>query len=643
MFKLHLPPLTSVLVWFFPIVLSGCAGVMSPHYAPSKIDVPDGFHTYTYQWFSHLLDVKNDDDLTYVGQYVNGIPKGPGKMTGVKRQRGSCSVCEPAGTYPQDSCEGEFGVDAPAGSGWVATHSWDNEGKFRQVLAKGVVRTPEGKPYFTGYFTSTLPSAKGCVPLENSVGRYESPQGWAMTSTLNSSLQPTTSTLLRPRSGRCSIIGPDGITMESERCFVNEGNIDPGFKSRLGIEIPAKSKVDEVFGLISGPVKLTLPDGAVITGVANKGNLFGAAKLLPKDGGDPQLVWFNGGRKPGKLRHLAPEVIARKGKICGGPNNYYLVNGTCQGGTWDGLVSAYTLDGLTHIEGRFRRGQATGYVVYSTLADGRSFKGQMVRQNSGFAYTSARISQEEQVVYDGEIRDFKPHGQGTCWYEGKPERCEHLDGERVDAIYKTRLENERLRLALEAQRRQQQREAAERAEAQRQQQLAQQQSATEESGGFQWGKLAAMGTGALIGGLDKLPVDAQAKIIAGMAADSTAGTSGMGNTQRAAAGVSAAAGSTTNGGSSSGSSSVTGSAVTQGGDEAARNRAIGQRCSASTQSIKPWNNPQLDTMCQLASFDKCLVDSGITAYEGERQQVCSSLLDTLKPIGGNLSSCSACH
>lgn len=148
-----------------------------------------------------------------------------------------------------------------------------------------------------------------------------------------------------------------------------------------------------------------------------------------------------------------------------------------------------------------------------------------------------------------------------------------------------------------------------------------------QSNGFQWGKLAAMGAGAAIGGIDKLPADTQARLVAGMVADSQAGHSGAGNFQSAASSV--------------GAQGATGASRT-GGDQVAANRAIAQRCQASSKSFKPWNDPQVDSFCQMAAFDKCLADNGIMAYEGERRQVCSTLRDTLKSTGGSMSACGPC-
>ena len=51
----------------------------------------------------------------------------------------------------------------------------------------------------------------------------------------------------------------------------------------------------------------------------------------------------------------------------------------------------------------------------------------------------------------------------------------------------------------------------------------------EDSGGFQWGKLAALGVGAAIGRVGSLPAETQLKIVKSMVQDSMAGQEGVGN------------------------------------------------------------------------------------------------------------------
>lgn len=59
--------------------------------------------------------------------------------------------------------------------------------------------------------------------------------------------------------------------------------------------------------------------------------------------------------------------------------------------------------------------------------------------------------------------------------------------------------------------------------------LRQQQAAADKSNDFQWGKAAALLGGSMIGGLDKLSSDVQAKVITGILKDSAGGQEGINN------------------------------------------------------------------------------------------------------------------
>ncbi len=203
---------------------------------------------------------------------------------------------------------------------------------------------------------------------------------------------------------------------------------------------------------------------------------------------------------------------------------------------------------------------------------------------------------------------------------------QNLQREKDQVALELRLQREaEERQRLEQQRLEQQRLAAE-AERRRQQQAAQQQD------GFQWGKFAALGAGALAGGAAKLPADMQVKVLSGIANDSRAGQNGISNFQGAISSTAPSGAGATSTGAGAG-----------GADEAARNRAIANRCAASAKSYAPWNDPQVDSFCQMAAMDKCLVDAGITAYEPERRQVCTVLKGTLQTTGGSISACAPCN
>lgn len=69
------------------------------------------------------------------------------------------------------------------------------------------------------------------------------------------------------------------------------------------------------------------------------------------------------------------------------------------------------------------------------------------------------------------------------------------------------------------------------AEKEHEQRLAAQRAAQESSGGFQWGKLAALGAGALAGGITNLDAGTQMDIMASIVSDSMAGSEGVTNLQ----------------------------------------------------------------------------------------------------------------
>lgn len=194
---------------------------------------------------------------------------------------------------------------------------------------------------------------------------------------------------------------------------------------------------------------------------------------------------------------------------------------------------AWSEDGRNQLTGLLRNGEL---VPQHIRLDGgaRRYEGKSL--DSRFS-GEARYFEGEVMMYDGQFLDGRYEGQGLCRHNGALERCEHAYGERVDQLYKTRQE---LQSYKAAQLQEQQRIAEEQrrqAEAERQQllqaQAAQQRAAQSQNSGFQWGKLAALGVGAMAGGLTKLPSDMQAQVITGLVSDSMPGQTGIANTQAA--------------------------------------------------------------------------------------------------------------
>jgi len=192
---------------------------------------------------------------------------------------------------------------------------------------------------------------------------------------------------------------------------------------------------------------------------------------------------------------------------------------------------AYSEDGLDHLTGLLRNGLL---VPREIVLDGGARRYESRSMNEHFE-GEARYFEGSEMVYEGPIKGGRYDGQGLCRYNGSLERCEHAYGERVDTLYKTRLELQAYkgRQAEEAERLAQQHRQELAAERQRIAQLQASQPAPTQASGFQWGKLAALGVGAVAGGLTQLPSETQAKVIAGLVSDSMAGQEGLSNTQQA--------------------------------------------------------------------------------------------------------------
>lgn len=53
--------------------------------------------------------------------------------------------------------------------------------------------------------------------------------------------------------------------------------------------------------------------------------------------------------------------------------------------------------------------------------------------------TQGELYANNQLMYDGSLKNDRPHGTGTCMHEGEPEECK-FKGKRTDVLYKQRLE-----------------------------------------------------------------------------------------------------------------------------------------------------------------------------------------------------------
>ncbi|MEH6345051.1 MAG: ankyrin repeat domain-containing protein [Bermanella sp.] len=92
------------------------------------------------------------------------------------------------------------------------------------------------------------------------------------------------------------------------------------------------------------------------------------------------------------------------------PKWIYL-SAACSGGLAHGMGKAATFGGLTFI-GKFEQ----GYRVHG------------------------KILANDVLMFDGQITDGRPSGEGVCMYQGEPEECKFYDGKRIDTLYKQRIE-----------------------------------------------------------------------------------------------------------------------------------------------------------------------------------------------------------
>lgn len=193
----------------------------------------------------------------------------------------------------------------------------------------------------------------------------------------------------------------------------------------------------------------------------------------------------------------------------------------------------------------------------------------------------------------GPIAQLAPTGSGFCALpaeEGEGlEPCQFRAGQRVDELHHLRrqraLQNQQLAAQQAAQL-----AAAQRAEQERLAQLQAQQRAQaqqQQSGGFQWGKLAALGLGAAVGGIDKLDANTQANILTGIVKDSMGGAQGLSNFQSATqSGLTPSIAQSFTGGGASGGGAAGGKGAVAPGSYPARPNTLDGHPACSGYSVE---------------------------------------------------------
>ena len=81
-------------------------------------------------------------------------------------------------------------------------------------------------------------------------------------------------------------------------------------------------------------------------------------------------------------------------------------------------------------------GVAHGQGIAISLNKDLQFKGEFKNGNR----VNGIISASGVEMYDGPVKNGRPEGEGICFYQGEPEKCEYYRGKRVDVLFKQRIE-----------------------------------------------------------------------------------------------------------------------------------------------------------------------------------------------------------
>jgi hypothetical protein len=567
------PSIVTLSIAFNMYLALACPAANSgPKLAPYPTDMPDGLGSFQF--------VSEFGTAEYRGEWVGNRPKGRGTAV--------------SGAY---SCSGEFGI------------STDDPNKDdTRIYAKGDVYV-NGKQIYQGGFTNLFVYGSACG-AEGQGTRFIG--DWKITGSFSSAEVI--------RRGPCEII-KGGVGTYVGICSAPAGARSSADGAVFALDT---SPTADQFLNVEGQGAFTDVNGNRFEGRFYRGAKWGGLYALTRPGHDPALALVSNGKVI--AAHPAPSVLAAKGKSCG-RSDWLLMSGSCAAGKWSGAVNAYGPDAMRHLEGTFVAGAPKGEVKLTSFTDNTVIVGKLRGVHDGeLSFERGRILKNEALVYEGEMNGFAPDGKGVCRFEGSMEACEFVDGERIDALYKIREENRKLTKVMEQQR---QEEAARQAAATRQEEAAREAASTQqaEQGGFQWGKFAALATGATIGGIDRLPTDVQAKVVTGMVQDSMSGQEGINNSNAALAG--------------------NGEARRAGGPQVASGAGLQQeRAAAQACANAPYNNgagdPQFDTNCKLAQFDACLHRSaGIAAYDAEGRAACAAVTGLVRSTGSRWS-CGYC-
>ena len=92
-----------------------------------------------------------------------------------------------------------------------------------------------------------------------------------------------------------------------------------------------------------------------------------------------------------------------------------------------------------------RDGMAHGRGVAVSLTRELRFEGEFANGDR----INGLISKDGVELYDGPIKGGRPDGEGICFHDGEPEKCEYYRGKRVDVLFKQRIEMARQQQAID--------------------------------------------------------------------------------------------------------------------------------------------------------------------------------------------------
>ena len=87
-------------------------------------------------------------------------------------------------------------------------------------------------------------------------------------------------------------------------------------------------------------------------------------------------------------------------------------------------LSESCLGGVAHGFGQAKT--TTGLMFVGDFKDGYRIQGEIYANNI--------------LMYDGNLKNGRPHGDGVCIYRGEPESCKYYKGKRIDVLFIQRIE-----------------------------------------------------------------------------------------------------------------------------------------------------------------------------------------------------------